>query len=1116
MVSTRNTIFRSPKNNKNINKKSTKHSLNSKAKHKYNTEQKKLSRITDHMIRKEQRKEDQHKQLESTSNNENTVPDTMKAKRSKSKSTPQTDKYNVKKDDTDTRDITTLEKSDKELSTIKEGTEIEDISKNTEAHNQENNRKDLKTSDGDTELIPLPGKSQRMINEDREVEKTNEVVTGINNKDSKNKQIKNNDGNKELTSSSDKMNIMTINETVTEETSNEDTEGNNQQSISTQSNEDVRCTTSKSGKGHSATNEDRASEETTKEDTEGKNQELRAEQTRNNPEETVHPRNDTPEKTDRENTIDQETAYDLVQASTEYNKQEELEAGELQEGIQENFQDGESIASKKTLRNNNINIHSEDEDYVSRNGDQEFESEDDENTVDSSRSTQYNKKASNKQIPPRCIRYQIGIDITHTDIKILQREFEGKKEYKKIVLDVFSRIRDHLIELVKEIKYLDKQAKIISWKNKDTYDVLEGNAEDIPATASGLGQFFEGMRLKREQGRQYLRFRLHASKNANKLEAQISEWARLADYSFYRCVIQAEHSVSIGWLLYSSQYTNTQYLSNYLQRMTGFEWGFRIGSITKSDEHEDGKPVQWKNRMKALLVYVPTHKAEVAVTKISNFLQAKPTEENEVTQFYQRFLFIQPENTMVDVNSRLQYKHIINRQKAHLSAIKSKFILSVDIDIDTKVDTKVGQLSLRELILGIKTRQDGDIWEPFPLFHSIDFCPDSSKIWTGNSMGPGGPGHVITYYNAVESEALQMIRGLGVFLGKLYGYDNILECFTSDHWQSLEGWAFSKKKWRFITPESRQMSNNLQLDPNKMMVRMALQVKKEPETSEKSNNDTKKDKEKLRTLQSTTDESKTNQSEDDDDEKTDTSEIRKVFRTKELQLIKKNLDPDLDSLDNNMQSPEPPKLNNIILNDVSSTASSITTSTTDGNQPPLPHQLMNTTDNSVGSISTVSSLASITSSIHSITKDKLESLFEEGMTQQERKERADQYTYQQLRKVMIEKNKIYNTLFPEEKEDPEASKEEMKNEEHFTVTDSMTRDNSNGGQLVNVNPTDGVSDPKNKEIQKESILPNYNMVDLSETADDDPELLTPRSESSMSKDLLYHETVSIESADERK
>jgi hypothetical protein len=68
-----------------------------------------------------------------------------------------------------------------------------------------------------------------------------------------------------------------------------------------------------------------------------------------------------------------------------------------------------------------------------------------------------------------------------------------------------------------------------------------------------------------------------------------------------------------------------------------------------------------------------------------------------------------------------------------------------------------GDLSLREMILGINNRQTGEKWDPVPLFHLIDFCPDSSKVWTSNSMGPGGPGHIVIYYNSMEAEALQMI-----------------------------------------------------------------------------------------------------------------------------------------------------------------------------------------------------------------------------------------------------------------------------------------------------------------------------------------------------------------------
>lgn len=91
-----------------------------------------------------------------------------------------------------------------------------------------------------------------------------------------------------------------------------------------------------------------------------------------------------------------------------------------------------------------------------------------------------------------------------------------------------------------------------------------------------------------------------------------------------------------------------------MKRTTGFEWGFKLGSITKSDKKEEGKPVQWKNRLKAMVIHVPTQKADVAVTKFLLLLKAKPTIKDETAPlFLNRYLFIQQENTLVDVNSRL-------------------------------------------------------------------------------------------------------------------------------------------------------------------------------------------------------------------------------------------------------------------------------------------------------------------------------------------------------------------------------------------------------------------------------------------------------------------------------
>ena len=40
-----------------------------------------------------------------------------------------------------------------------------------------------------------------------------------------------------------------------------------------------------------------------------------------------------------------------------------------------------------------------------------------------------------------------------------------------------------------------------------------------------------------------------------------------------------------------------------------------------------------------------------------------------------------------------------------------------------------------------------------PLFRNVDYTENSEKLWFGTQVGPGGSGHVFTFYKQVESEA---------------------------------------------------------------------------------------------------------------------------------------------------------------------------------------------------------------------------------------------------------------------------------------------------------------------------------------------------------------------------
>jgi hypothetical protein len=246
-------------------------------------------------------------------------------------------------------------------------------------------------------------------------------------------------------------------------------------------------------------------------------------------------------------------------------------------------------------------------------------------------------------------------------------------------------------------------------------------------------------------------------------------------------------------------------------------------------------------------------------------------------------------------------------------------------------------------------------------------------------------------------------------------------------------------------------------------------------------------KSKLQSLANTKDTEDTIQiaTNKDVDEDTVSSELNKAFRANEMKLIHKTMDPDLDSIDNTSKKDEP-QPNHITINDIASTASSITINTTDRCQPSIPNQLLASPVDTASSISTVSSLESITSSIHSITRDKLESLFEEGMTQQERRERADQYTMQQLRKVMIEKNKLYDSLFPENEEKSEIDIQDT-DISQIIIHGEPIHHNQQSDHEGEESSLSVISAPTSQKSHSEFPVRFYNdKEDLTTKPDDDP------------------------------
>ena len=464
------------------------------------------------------------------------------------------------------------------------------------------------------------------------------------------------------------------------------------------------------------------------------------------------------------------------------------------------------------------------------------ELEDDDNTVSSMQTFHRNSsKQADTVIEVPTIRYSFNFNLMEADIKALEKEFK-KKGVPNEKTDTLLRMRNIFIELLKIAKEIDPNSDLLPWhaeEGDEKMGVVKGKEEEIPKTASALSTYFFNLQAGKV-GRKYIKLRV-TSQKFDKLEDAISKWAREESYSFNKCVVQAERECMIGWLVYSSQFTDTDYLRKILKQKTKHEWGFRLGAVTDRDIYEDGnengKKTEWKNRIKAIFVHVPLEYQLTATQFIGEWLEPRkvfiPT---RVPTFKDRLLFTLPEKEMAATpEEAMKYAKLVEKQSDHNRGLVAHLSVNIIVDIDKKICTKKGRgKSLREMILSIKTHNHGPT-RGMNMFQSIDFTKNANRLYLNGRLGPRCSGYVITFYELIRGEAIQMLRGLGVYLLHMYGSQGIKECFAQKYWDGLLGWKWSKTLECFDRPEARQLHANVNNDPNemvKLMGRMRLEKEK--------------------------------------------------------------------------------------------------------------------------------------------------------------------------------------------------------------------------------------------------------------------------------------------------
>ena len=636
--------------------------------------------------------------------------------------------------------------------------------------------------------------------------------------------------------------------------------------------------------------------------------------------------------------------------------------------------------------------------------DDELESEDDANTIESDKTSVVKKKDAKKVVPPKYIRYQLMIppDATTTITDVAQADYGSNAQ----------RIRDILISLTTQLQILDDGCKIISWKAGEKFSFL--NTNEFPEDVAAIAKFFKGYRKgMKEDRRAYIRFGLHTPNNAEDLEKEMQAWAELLDYSVNRCLIQSDDAGYVGWICYSSPYTDIEMWRKNLMKITNYEWGFKLVPVTKEDKDQ-----HWNKRLKAVGAFVPiSHLAEAKYELSEMLLQANEESEQDVPTYTDRYIFVPPEETLgPDPDVQIAYKSFVARHRTHTNMIVAESSVYISINIDKKVKIRDGtRLTLRRMILAILVKDRDSPLYNSPLFHSVDFCSDTSKMWMGKGYGKEGAAYLFTFYKPVAAFAKEMVAGLGRYIAKIYGSELAKMSFDNRYWGATKGMKYHSSTHTFSTKQNKDMKKNFAFDSNLSTIRLLqnmelveadnarsqrqLDTNQSNHQSQANGQDAAESHPRYNDVNSLLDDASLDTITENTGESASTSSLTRQALQEEIEAINRIREADR-LLQQQLMHPDR-TVHNVQMDheDSESVLSSLTKHSNNEDDNSL------TTVDSVSSFLTVGTVSMATSK-HSLTMAKLESLIEPGMSEQEIRDRVNAYHAKKKLEQELNKEKL--------------------------------------------------------------------------------------------------------------
>jgi len=303
----------------------------------------------------------------------------------------------------------------------------------------------------------------------------------------------------------------------------------------------------------------------------------------------------------------------------------------------------------------------------------------------------------------------------------------------------------------------DASLVVYPWADSDaaSHPALIGSVA-FPTAVGTLRRYFSRINPRPMGGQIYVQVRLGHTRPTSELLENLGWWFKSEGHGLYERALQAENTVTVGWLLYSTRSMDLPSLTEAIAASDpALEVGLRWRLISLG--RQGAIPVEHQVRA----IHVEVDKTKLAVIK-SRLYRIYGSNSNGPFPNGIKLRLVPEITPQMGPTSRAKVDRLRNRQ--HNFVQFSLTAQTWEIATLDFVDSHLGT-SLRQLLMSIPSFQ-------FPnrfVFHSVD------PQWQRN-------GHIITFLPDVEAEARTIIAGMIPFL--VFHYqdlaDRIYSMFTPD------------------------------------------------------------------------------------------------------------------------------------------------------------------------------------------------------------------------------------------------------------------------------------------------------------------------------------------------